>query len=151
MAHLTDLPNLKSLSLDDTKITDAGLLRLRGLMKLERLVLANTQVSDAGMAHLTDLPNLKSLSLDETNISDASITSFEKMPALRLLIVYETQITDEGAAELHRALPGVLVFYKFGAGPLVDHPDFEPRPPAPPEEIERTETRGRSGEEEADS
>ena len=52
--------NVISLSLIGTKITDAGLLRLKRLTKLQRLVLDFTKVTDAGVADLQKaLPNCK--------------------------------------------------------------------------------------------
>lgn len=52
--------NIISLSLIGTKITDAGLLRLERLTKLQRLVLDFTKVTDAGVADLQKaLPNCK--------------------------------------------------------------------------------------------
>lgn len=44
--------NVISLNLIGTKITDAGLLRLKKLTKLQRLVLDFTKVTDAGVADL---------------------------------------------------------------------------------------------------
>ena len=52
--------NVISLSLIGTKITDAGLLRLKRLTKLQRLVLDFTKVTDAGVADLQKaLPDCK--------------------------------------------------------------------------------------------
>ena len=48
------------LGLDDTKVTDAGLVHLKGLTKLEVLVLRRTKVTPAGVKQLQQaLPNCK--------------------------------------------------------------------------------------------
>ncbi|MFP6657003.1 MAG: hypothetical protein VB853_02415 [Pirellulales bacterium] len=41
-----------SVTLNNTKVTDAGLAHLSGLTKLERLWLTRTQVTDAGVKKL---------------------------------------------------------------------------------------------------
>jgi hypothetical protein len=46
--------------LSGTKVTDAGLVHLRVLTKLQNLNLSNTQVTDAGVAELKGaLPNVR--------------------------------------------------------------------------------------------
>ena len=46
------LVNLKSLYLNETKVTDAGLVHLKELKKLEVLFLNDTKVTDAGAKEL---------------------------------------------------------------------------------------------------
>jgi internalin A len=47
------------LNLSDTPITDAGLVSMKGLTKLESVMVGNTQVTDAGVKALNRaLPNL---------------------------------------------------------------------------------------------
>jgi hypothetical protein len=43
---------LQSLNLFDTKVTDAGLVHLKGLTSLQSLTLFNTEVTDAGVEGL---------------------------------------------------------------------------------------------------
>jgi hypothetical protein len=46
--------------LDNTRVTNAGLVQLKGLSKLTWLNLNNTQVTDAGVRELQEsLPNCK--------------------------------------------------------------------------------------------
>jgi hypothetical protein len=74
------------LDLNDSKITDAGLVQLTGLIRLKALYLVNTRITDAGLAELTGLTQL------------------------RLLILgYNPQITDEGEAKLQHALPNCII------------------------------------------
>ena len=44
-----DLPELQTLDLGDTQITDAGLVHLKGLASLQELSLDGTKVTDAGL------------------------------------------------------------------------------------------------------
>ena len=60
LVHLKGLTELQTLQLANTKVTDAGLVHLKGLTKLQKLELYNTKVTDAGLMHLNGLTNLKS-------------------------------------------------------------------------------------------
>ena len=52
------MTELKRLNLNDTQITDAGLMHLKGMTELRILFLYDTQVTDAGIAELKQaLPN----------------------------------------------------------------------------------------------
>ncbi len=85
LVHLKGLTNLKKLSLGQTRITDAGLAHLKGLTKLEYLNLYGTKITDAGLAHLEGLTNLKSLNLGQTRITDAGVKSLqEAMPDCKI-------------------------------------------------------------------
>ena len=54
------LTNLNALGLSYTKITDAGLVHLKGLTKLETLDLFNTKITDAGVKSLKEaLPDCR--------------------------------------------------------------------------------------------
>ena len=44
-------------------MTDAGLVHLKGLTKLQTLDLGSTKVTDAGLVHLKGLTQLQSLEL----------------------------------------------------------------------------------------
>ena len=58
--HLKGLTKLEDLLLMNTKITGAGLMHLRELSNLQQLGLSGTQVTDAGVAELQEvLPNSK--------------------------------------------------------------------------------------------
>ena len=63
MQVLGALPNLESVDLRLTRVTDAGLAELCKCKTLKTVGLAGTRVTDAGLQHLLNLPNLESLSL----------------------------------------------------------------------------------------
>jgi hypothetical protein len=53
LKYVSSFSGLETLSLENTRVTDAGLRHLRGLRNLQRLYLgANSSVSDAGAADL---------------------------------------------------------------------------------------------------
>jgi hypothetical protein len=71
--HLKELTNLEDLTLENDRITDAGLVQLMGRTKLARLYVNRTNVTDDGLAHLVGLTNLSQLGLERTQISDAGL------------------------------------------------------------------------------
>ena len=66
------------LSIHGTLITDAGLVHLKGLTKLQELHLNETKVTDAGLAHLKDLTNLQTLNLRFTQVTDAGLAAMQQ-------------------------------------------------------------------------
>jgi Leucine-rich repeat (LRR) protein len=101
---------LERLHLDRTQITDAGLVHLRGLTKLEVLNLSRSpSIDGSGLVHLKDLTNLKVLYLASTQITDAGIMHLKDLTNLEYLSLYDTQVTDEGVKKLQDALPNCKI------------------------------------------
>jgi hypothetical protein len=73
--------------------------------RLTRLRLANTQVTDAGLAALTSLKYLTYLNLVDTDVTDAGLRAIESLPRLTALYLAGTQVTAGGVERLQRALP----------------------------------------------
>jgi hypothetical protein len=69
--------------LSDTQITDAGLEHLKGLTSLKRLDLYSTQITDAGLEHLKGLTGLQSLDLRSTQITDAGLEHLKGLTSLK--------------------------------------------------------------------
>ena len=64
--HLKALTKLKRLDLENTQVTDAGLVHLKGMTNLKRLYLDNTQVTDEGVKKLQQvLPNCRIIYLPQ--------------------------------------------------------------------------------------
>jgi hypothetical protein len=56
--HLAGLSGLEFLALEDCRVSDAGLVHLKGLRQLKHLQLGGTEVTPAGVAVLQrDLPD----------------------------------------------------------------------------------------------
>ncbi len=81
--RLTVVPNLQSLSLSGTQVTDAGLAHLKELPSLERLNLRDTQITDAGLARLGGMAKLESLDLQKTQVTDAGSSALKELAGLR--------------------------------------------------------------------
>jgi Leucine-rich repeat (LRR) protein len=75
------------------------------LPNLESLHLDYTTVSDAGFAKLAGLTALSELYLDRTNISDASLGLLTRLRKLRYIDLYHTLFTEQGVQSLRKALP----------------------------------------------
>ena len=72
--------------LSRSKVTDAGLEHLEGLMtKCQFLSLAVTHVTDAGLEHLKGLTNLQMLCLRRTQVTDAGLEHLKGLNQLILL------------------------------------------------------------------
>ena len=61
------------------KVTDAGLLHLKDLAKLETLHLTTTHISNAGLAHLKGLSNLRGLGLANTDVTNAGLVHLKAL------------------------------------------------------------------------
>ena len=108
-AALEQFNELKSLDLRNTRITDAGLIHLKGLTGL-LLDLSVTQITDAGLIHLKGLTGLQVLHLDGTQITDAGLIHLKGLTGLQELDLHNRQITDAGLAQLKKALPNCAMY-----------------------------------------
>ena len=83
MPHLSGLVGLRTLRLRNTMVTDRGLEHLVGRQKLKELSLRKSKVTDAGMVLVAQLPELTSLNLDFTSVTDAGARHLESLKKLR--------------------------------------------------------------------
>ncbi|MHB1037842.1 MAG: leucine-rich repeat domain-containing protein [Pirellulales bacterium] len=108
LALLDKLPSLQDVNLETSQnITEAGLTHLKGLAKLRRLSLCETQTTDAGLAHLAGLTELEELQLSDNRITDAGMAHLKGMTKLKKLnlnhasaVASGVWITDMGIAQL---------------------------------------------------
>src|SRR5205823_425629 len=80
---------LKTLDLQQNRITDSGTSHLVQLRSLEHLTLSGTAITDAGVARLGSLPNLRTLVLDDTSITLASLYLLSAFPQLTEVTISE--------------------------------------------------------------
>jgi len=102
-------PQITWLNLANTKVTDAGLAALSGLNNLTNLHLEKTGIGDAGLAHLKGMAHLEYLNVYGTQVTDAGLEILASMPSLKRVYVWQSQVTPEGVEKLRAALPGALV------------------------------------------
>jgi Leucine-rich repeat (LRR) protein len=110
LAQLRPLaPNLETLALSDTRISDRGLDEIAYLHNIKVLNLKNTKVTDEGMKKLLPLTNLKWLVLIDTGITDAGLKQLAEIKSLSQLEVVGTKVTWPGVRWLQKAHPGLKV------------------------------------------
>ena len=78
------LTNLTELQLDESEMTDHGLVHLNGLTKLSNLCLSSTKVTDAGLVHLRGLTNLSELNLCGTEVTHGVKQLQQVLPTVRI-------------------------------------------------------------------
>ncbi|MBR44835.1 MAG: hypothetical protein CME18_10505 [Gemmatimonadetes bacterium] len=100
MVHLKGMPNLQTLSLSYTDITDLGLTHIKGLNNLQSLNLSNTQITDKGLNNIKGLKNLRRLNLTRTRVTDAGMVHLEGMTNLQTLSLTYTDIDDLGLTHI---------------------------------------------------
>ena len=105
LVHIGKLSRLEYLLLGRSSVTGAGLAHLEGARSLRVLNLQHTQVTDAGLSHLKKLTSLQELGLGNTGVSDAGLAHLEGLSHLTDLGLEETKVTNAGIRELQKVLP----------------------------------------------
>ncbi len=130
---LKRLTKLTKLDLNDTHITDAGLMHLESLTNLTELSVApglvtvteilrsrrftdpeewspyRIQVTDAGLLHFKGLINLSKLDLTGTRVTDVGLVQLKGLTRLSVLDLRVTHVTDAGVKDLQQALPTLKI------------------------------------------
>jgi hypothetical protein len=106
------LTQLRSLNLEGTHITDAGLEYLQGNSDLHDLVLGETEITNAGLKRVASFSQMLSLDLSGTEITDTGLLNLAALTQLRQLSIVDTQVTAEGASKLKEALPKCQIIWK---------------------------------------
>lgn len=105
ISHLADnnvVPNLHTLDLADTDLTDLGMVHLPKFENLTRLSLFYCNITNAGLQHLSSMTNLEVLNLDSREIGDDGLSHLRNLSRLRSLDVFSGRITDMGCAHLSK-------------------------------------------------
>jgi len=116
VAYLERLKNLKTLVLQDTRMTDQGVAHLGKLSRLEILMIDRNRITDAGLAKLRPLKGLKLLyvggareeedqdgsieTLRSDEITDAGLVHLKGLTNLMVLGIERTGVTDQGMRHL---------------------------------------------------
>jgi hypothetical protein len=89
--------------------TDACLVHLQALPRLEKLGLAGNQITDQGLAQLAKMSKLKTLDLSATEVTDAGLIHLQGMKSLGAVNLGATRVTKEGLTILQTARPDLLI------------------------------------------
>ena len=93
---LARLTTVVELSLAETQVTDQGLAQWTGMPKLRRLVLDGVPLRGPGLAGLKNLPALSDLQLACPTITDFACNSLAELKGLKRLSLATSAVTDEG-------------------------------------------------------
>jgi len=100
LVHLRNLPRLERLGLSSTGVKGPGLIHIQGLTRLKNLDLINLPVADADLAHLAGLTSLEDLMITGPGVTDAGMTHLAGLTNLKTLQIVFGQITASGLVNL---------------------------------------------------
>jgi internalin A len=99
LIHLRGLQRLRTLGLP-RQATDRSLETVGSLVQLERLFLGGARISDDGLGHLENLTRLQVFSLHGRDISSRGLEHLGRLVQLRELDLSDTKVTDDGLVRL---------------------------------------------------
>ncbi len=106
LKHIVGLKNLKTLDISNVRdLTGKGMKEAAYLPVLEELVLQGTQFSNASVAVLSACQNLQQLNLRSTAVTDAGLEHLQSLSRLTSLFISGTKVTDKAIAEFKAAHP----------------------------------------------
>ncbi|WP_442481720.1 redoxin domain-containing protein [Aeoliella sp. SH292] len=116
MKAVAELPELQTIGINHTAVTDAGLELLARSTSLQAVYAGRTQISDSGLAAITQLPQLRALDFyayapelrgDDPNpsITDRGLAHLQRCPHLEHLNVSGSSITDDGLGRVAADCP----------------------------------------------
>ncbi len=118
VAHLRDMPRLRTIHLGMSQVGDRGMEMLGSLPNLENLSMQRNKFTDAGLVHLAGHPKLKELwigHIEEVSpISVRGVVHLAKIPNLEELDLQHTRVTVDGLKPL-QALPKLRNLYLDGS------------------------------------
>lgn len=118
LSALSKFTSLGVLGLYGTKVTDAGLSRIRHLRgSLKIILLGDTKVTDACAPDLLRMENLVSLNLARTAVTDATLDQLVGLKSLQALDVSNTAVTPAGLARLKKFLPALKKLVETATAP----------------------------------
>jgi Leucine-rich repeat (LRR) protein len=97
-----DLRGIRSVQNEDLRT-------LTPLAQLESVCLAETQVTDAGLAILAESESLRRLDLENTQVSDASLDYLKRLSTLEFVDLSGTKVTPTGVLDFQASRPGCQV------------------------------------------
>jgi hypothetical protein len=103
LAHIAGLTDLEDLDIQDSMVSDAGLVHLSKLYKLRRLNLLKTspagKITSDGMVHLKNLKSLEELTIP-TGITDTGVEHLAALDALKKINLRGDGVTDKSMSVL---------------------------------------------------
>jgi internalin A len=105
-------PDLETVTINGTQVTDAGLKHLDGMSKLWWLEMEWNNISDEGLAELKDLPSLKALRVTDSRVTNEGVKrALARFKNLQEIWIDRTRVTPEEVAAIRAAWPKLQVVY----------------------------------------
>ncbi|KAL3794113.1 hypothetical protein ACHAW5_010544 [Stephanodiscus triporus] len=104
IAHLVDnnvMPNLTTLDLADTNISDAAMSKISQFENMRHLSLFYCNISNRGLKHLSSMKKLEVLNLDSRDLSDDGLKYLSGLP-LKSLDLFSSRVSDLGCVYLSK-------------------------------------------------
>lgn len=101
LQQLVNLPNLRRLRIEDSRITDNGLAHLTQLPWLEIIEIRRSPITDRGLEHLAACRRLSGLHLEQLAITNGGLKVLDKLQ-LEALHLPDTPIDDSGLTHVAR-------------------------------------------------
>lgn len=108
------IPQLVTVDLSATRITDLSVTQLAAGKNLRVVRLSETAVTDAAIDSLLGLSTLESINLYGTKVTDAGVNRLAAMTQLKNLYLWQTAVTPEAIKSLQAKLPNCKIL--TGAG-----------------------------------
>ena len=109
------IPQLVTVDLSATKITDKTVTELVTAKHLRVIRLAETEVTDASIDSLLALPTLESINLYGTKVTDAGVSRLAAMTQLKHLYLWQTAVTPAAIKVLQEKLPNCKIVTGIGS------------------------------------
>jgi hypothetical protein len=100
LVHLKRLTKLEDLTVCSSNLTDAGLSHIREIATLKGLYLFNTTITDTGLVTLQKMTNLVELAVEDAQVTDNGLECLGMMTDLEMLSVSGNHVTDDGLCGL---------------------------------------------------
>jgi Leucine Rich repeat len=102
-------PQLISVKMIGTRLTDRGLSALCELPSLQTLVLREANLTGVVLAQFANKMCLRELDLSGSRIGEVGLIAIGQIKSLRTLVVDSSQASDAQLTELREALPGCAI------------------------------------------
>jgi len=109
MQHVAKLRNLRRLNLYRTEVSEAGLVQLRELPRLEEIWIG-PQASNRELEALAGIPTLKSINVNGApEIDERGLEALKKLPSLQAVRISGASISPAALDSFRRELPDVIL------------------------------------------
>lgn len=104
-------PGTIVLSLENSKITDAGILSLPMLKSLRCIDLDSTSITDESLKIIAEFKRIEEIWLENTAISDKGIQCLHGLTQLRFVSLIDCDLSERAVRDLKKIIPGINIFY----------------------------------------